>query len=106
MRKQGLQEQVRAGTFVPIKDIVKWNKDKFYTGKAVTYYEQAYGIVDFLRRGSKSPGWKKEWDNIIPTYIKAALETKDAAKAVDAAFAGIDMDDFEQAWANYCKQSL
>jgi hypothetical protein len=106
MRKQGLLNQVRDESFVPIKDIVKWNKDKFYTAKAVTYYEQAYGIIDFLRRGSRFPGWQKQWDEIIPTYVKTARETQDASKAVDAAFAGVDMDAFEQVWVNYCKKEL
>ena len=106
MRKQGLNEQVRNKSFVPLKEIVYWNKDKFYGAKAVTYYEQAYGMVDFLRRGNKTPLWKKEWDNIIPVYVKTAMDTKDQKKAVDAAFAGVDWDEFEKNWVDYVRRYL
>ena len=106
MRRAPLHQQLREKSYVPIKDIVYWNKDKFYGANAVRYYEQAYGIIDFLRRGPKSTFWKKDWDKILPTYIQVAAETKDAKKAVDAAFAGIDMDAFEEAWASYCRKNL
>ena len=63
-------------------------------------------MVDFLRRGNKTPLWKKEWDNIVPVYVKTAMDTKDQKKAVDAAFAGVDWDEFEKNWVEYVRRFL
>jgi len=106
MRRVGLMQQVARGTFEPWKNIVFWNKDKFYGPKAVTYYEQGYGMVAFLRHGPKTRYWKKQWDNILPTYIEVARSTQDQKKAVEAAFAQVNFDELQEAWVQFCKKEL
>lgn len=104
MRLRGIQVQVRTKTTVPWSAIVTWHKDKFYGPRASYYYAQAWAMIDFLRRGSKSRGFKKEWKNILPTYIKVALETKDTDKAVKEAFKGVDWAKIEESWKRYVKK--
>lgn len=104
MRLRGIQLQVRTKTTVPWSQIVTWHKDKFYGPRASYYYAQAWSMIDFLRRGNRSRGYQKEWSNILPTYIKVALATKDTKKAVEEAFKGVDWGQLEESWKNYVKK--
>lgn len=106
MRKETIQRLVRAERTVPLREIVRWHMAKFYGPRATDYYAQGWAMVDFFQRGKKSPYWKKKWDEILPTYIRVALETKDTEKAVKAAYSGVDWDELEEAFKNYVKRSL
>jgi hypothetical protein len=57
-----------------------------------------------LRRGTKTRGYQKEWKQILPTYVKVALETKDTKKAVEEAFKGVDWGKLEESWKSYVKK--
>ena len=106
MRTANIKSLVATKKFVPINAIVRWHTDKFYGPGAANYYAEGWAIVDFLRRGRKTPYWKKEWAKILPTYIKVALETKDTDKAIEEAFKGVDWEKFQGAWIKYVKKGL
>ncbi len=106
MRKGSIKTIVATHKYVPIGSIVRWHKDKFYGPNAPAYYAQGWAIVDFLRRGTHFPKFKKEWRKILPTYIKIAKETKDTDKAVEEAFKGVDWEEFEKAWVEWVKRGI
>ena len=106
MRTATIKSLVATKKFVPVNAIVRWHTDKFYGPGAANYYAEGWAIVDFLRRGHKTPFWKKEWAKILPTYIKVSLETKDTDKAIEAAFKGVDWEKFQSAWIKYVKRGL
>ncbi len=106
MRTANIKSLVATKKFVPVNAIVRWHTDKFYGPGAPNYYAEGWAIVDFLRRGHKTPFWKKKWGKILPTYIKVALETKDTDKAIEEAFKGVDWEKFQAAWIKYVKKGL
>ncbi len=102
-RIDNVTKQRREESHVPFKDIVTWNKDKFYgNARTVDFYSQSYTFIDFLVRGKKKGGygskWDPEWDMIMERYIQTMLKTKDQKKAVEAAFGNVDWDALEAAW--------
>ncbi|MCB9868627.1 MAG: hypothetical protein H6837_02155 [Planctomycetes bacterium] len=102
MRHKWVKLMVKKGDFVPFKDIVTWNKDKFYGQRAAYYYAQAYGMIDFLRRGRvMGKKFDPSWEQILPTYQKVALEKHDQSAAVKAAFAKVDYKAMEEAWKDW-----
>jgi hypothetical protein len=104
MRKLEVKQFVNSGEFVPVREIVTWNKDKFYGGRASDYYAQAYSMVDFLRNGKGNRAlWDQAWDKVLDTYRQVALDTKDQKKAVEEAFRGVDWDKFQNAWIKWVK---
>ena len=105
MRKVSIKTIVSSKKFVPLNEIVTWNKDKFYGPQAANFYAQGYAMVDFLQRGGKkrTSGWDKSWANILETYRATMLEKKNPKKAVEAAFAGVDWDKFTKAWVKWVK---
>jgi len=97
MRLATIKKLVNEEKTVPLKDIVRWHKDKFYNPRtAGLYYAQGWAMVDFLRRGKGGDLWDESFAKIIPTYVQTCLDTGDSDKAADAAFEGIDWDLFEQ----------
>lgn len=107
-RYQSIRSQVARGNFIPTREIVSWNKDKFYGSRAPDHYAQGYSLVDFLRRGSERLGsrFPERWGQILEIYRKTMLETKDQKKAVEAAFEGIDWAEFEEAWIDWVKKRM
>jgi hypothetical protein len=107
-RRMGILEQVRRGDYVPLRDIVRWNKDKFYGPRAVDYYAEAYSFIDFLHRGPEVLGkrFDPSWANILDNYRQTMLTTKNQDKAVDKAFQGVDFDGLEAAWIDWVKNHL
>jgi hypothetical protein len=104
MRKVPIKTIVNTKKFVPWREIVSWNKDKFYGNRASDYYAQGYSMVDFLRNGSKNRmRWDPTWENILDTYRATMLEQKDQKKAVEAAFQGVDWEKIEAAWLAWVK---
>jgi len=102
MRYANCREMVRKGDYVPFKDIVRWPRNLFYSGRASYYYAQAFSMIDFFRRGKGSKGWKKHWGEIPEMYRRVILVKGDAKMAVDVAFRHFKTDEdwkeLEDAW--------
>jgi len=101
MRYSDCKQMVRQGDYVPFKDIVRWDRRRFYSGKAPYYYAQAFSMIDFFRRGQKSRGWKEKWGEIPEMYRRVILVKGDAKLAVDVAFRDFTDEDWaeiEEAW--------
>ena len=101
MRLATIKKLVKDGKTVPLKEIVRWNKRKFYGPKAGFYYAQGWSIVDFLMRGEGTEHWKPAYGKVMETYTKVCLETKDQTKAVEAAYKDFDWLQFEKDWKAY-----
>ena len=101
MRLQECRNMVRVGDYVPFKDIVHWTRQKFYGQRASYYYAQAYSMIDFFRRGQKSPGFKPQWGEALDMYRKVMLVHGDKKLASDTAFRDMTDQDWkalEDAW--------
>lgn len=97
MRFEDCKQMVRVGDYVPFRDIVRWDRRRFYSGRAAYYYAQAYSMVDFFRRGEKtSKDWKPRYGEILDMYRKVVLVTGDSSLAVDTAFREFKDDDWKQ----------
>lgn len=107
-RYQSIRTQVARGNFIPLREIVSWNKDKFYGPRAPDHYAQGYSLIDFLRRGPDKLGkrFDDSWKNILETYRKTMLETKNQKTAVEKAFEGVDFDALESAWIDWVKKYM
>jgi len=107
-RKMGIVPQVARKTYIPLREIVSWNHDKYYGPRAVDHYAQGYSMIDFLRRGPEVLGKKFEasWAAILDTYRETMLATSDQKKAMEKAFEGINWDAFEAAWIDWVKTQL
>ncbi|MFQ5507196.1 MAG: DUF1570 domain-containing protein, partial [Planctomycetota bacterium] len=99
MRKGTIRSLVSSRKHVPLQEIVRWHKDKFYGGRASDYYAQGWAMVDFFMR-------RKKYKHHLDTYVKATLETKDTDKATDEAFKGVDWLKLEKEWKAYVKKGL
>lgn len=95
MRVPTIKQAIKMGTYVPIKDIIKYEQSDYYSNATLCYAE-GWSIIYFLNRGLS--GKKHPWRKILPTYLKVLQETKNKDKAVDAAFEGVDIDLFEKDW--------
>ncbi|MBL8728846.1 MAG: hypothetical protein JNM25_10475 [Planctomycetes bacterium] len=101
MRYSDCKQMVRAGDYVPFKEIVHWDVQRFYSGRAPYYYAQAFSMIDFLRRGEKSRGWDPRWGTALDMYRKVMLVHGDSKLASDTAFFKFTDDDWkalEEAW--------
>jgi hypothetical protein len=107
-RYQSIRSQIARGNFIKTREIVGWNKDKFYGARAPDHYAQGYSLIDFLRRGPDALGRKFDqgWTKILETYRLTMLETKNQKTAVEKAFEGIDWDAFEAAWIDWVKTKM
>jgi hypothetical protein len=101
MRHEDCRNMVRVGDYVPFKDLVHWNRQRFYSGRAPYYYAQAFSMIDFLRRGEKSPGWQPRWGTVLDMYRKVMLVEGNGKLASDTAFLEFKPEDWkalEEAW--------
>lgn len=107
-RLRSIEAQIARKTFIPTREIVSWNKDKFYGPRAPDHYAQGYSLVDFLRRGADKLGKKFDprWGTILETYRVTMLETKNQKTAVEKAFEGVDFAVFEEAWLEWVKKHM
>ncbi len=108
-RYQGVRAQVAQKTFIPVRELVAWERSKFYgSPRVVDHYEQAYSIIDFLRRGPERLGSKFDpaWSSIIDKYRATMLETADQKKSVEKAFEGVDWDAFESLWVDWVSKYM
>lgn len=96
---------ISSGGYVPSAEIVAWDKPTFYGGNASAHYAQAWVMVDFLIRGERKLGrrWNPRWSTILSTYATTALEKRSEKKAIEAAFEGVDMAEYEAAWIEWFK---
>jgi hypothetical protein len=101
MRYGDCKQMVRAGDYVPFKEIVHWDVRQFYGARASYYYAQAFSMIDFFRRGEKSRGWDPRWGGVLDMYRKVMLVHGDSKLASDTAFFKFTDDDWkamEEAW--------
>ncbi|MEO6596122.1 MAG: hypothetical protein ABIP94_15340, partial [Planctomycetota bacterium] len=109
MRYDDCKQMVRAGDYVPWKEIVKWDRRRFYSGRAPYYYAQAFSMIDFLRRGQKlGRGWDERYAGILDMYRKVMLVHGDEDLAVDTAFREFKDEDWkkvEEAWKAWVSSS-
>lgn len=105
-----IKTAVAEGTFVPLKEFVRWSQAEYYGQNklgvgAGQNYAQGWSFIYFLRTGKKAnaKGWDPKWDGILEAYLKELAMTNSTDKAVEKAFEGIDMDALEEAWKAYTK---
>lgn len=107
MRKRDIAEIVTTKKWVPLREIVSWNKDKFYGGRASDYYAQGYSMVDFFRRGkAMGNAWDPAWEGILDKYREVMLRSGNQKKAVEEAFAGVDWAKLEEAWVRWVREYM
>jgi hypothetical protein len=107
-RYMDIRAQLQRSEHIPLREIVTWNKDKFYGANAPSYYAEGYSLIDFLYRGQNKLGrkWDEKWDGVIKRYTQAGLETNSQKKAVEAAFEGVDWDAIEEAWSTWVQKHM
>ncbi|MCA8964302.1 MAG: hypothetical protein H6838_13060 [Planctomycetes bacterium] len=101
MRYDDVKNMARVGDYVPFKDIVNWDRRRFYSERAPYYYAQAYSMIDFLRRAEKSRDWEPRYGEILDDYRKVMLYEGDGKLSVDTAFREFKDEDWkklEEAW--------
>lgn len=106
MRYPACRQMVASGAYVPFKDIVHWDRRRFYGNNAADYYAQAFSMIDFLRRGAKSQGWDARWAGVLDMYRQVMLVEGDSKLASDTAFFKFTSDDWnalEEAWKTWVK---
>lgn len=104
MRYDDCKQMVRQGDYVPFKEIVHFDVQRFYGPKAVYYYSQAFSMIDFLRRGEKSRSWDPRWSQVLDMYRKVMLVYGDVKRASDTAFfqfTEADWQALETAWKEW-----
>lgn len=113
--------------FVHWKDIVRYELAQYYANRDICY-AQGWSMIYFLRT-SKDVAKRPEWASILPSYFEALkkawaeeLQSIDAQgqkndkvararagllarqRAVDQAFAGVDIDEIERAWSSFVEK--
>ncbi len=100
----GVKNQVARKTYINPRELVTWEVSKFYgSPRVVDHYEQAYSMVDFMKRGAEVMGKKFDplWGTVLDKYRVEMIESKDHKKAVEKAFTGVDWDAYETAWRDW-----
>ena len=111
MRKDTIKEILREERAIPMKEFVRWSQLEYYGSNSYGMggfdcYAQGWSLIYFLRMGKKARGWNKDWDGILQTYLDTLVDTADLDEAVDAAFAGVDWEEFEEAWKAFVDKQL
>lgn len=96
-RRDTIKTAVRNKTYVPIKEIIHYTQAQYYS-KADLCYAQGWSIVYFLNQGIPE---NHPWRSILPKYLETIQESGSEKEAVNAAFEGVDLDEFEKAWAEF-----
>lgn len=106
--REGLiQENLKAGRYAPLKDIVRWTQGEYYGGNELGLgggenYAQGWSMIYFFRTGPKKcRDWNPAWNGILDTYLETLAFTGDLDAAIDAAFADVDWEELEEAWKKY-----
>lgn len=115
-RRGIIKNAIATDTYIPLKDILHYTHEQYYGPQISLCYAEGWSLVYFLRSTRN-----KEYRKILPTYfdvLKRELggtkmdgapegfrdpaKTKEALdKALDEAFAGIDMDQLERDWKEF-----
>ncbi|MCA8949283.1 MAG: hypothetical protein KDE27_07260, partial [Planctomycetes bacterium] len=107
MRYEDCKNMVRVGDYIPFKELVYWDRSKFYGDRAPYRYAQAFSMIDFLRRGpDEIRGFDPRWADVLDMYRKVTLVKGDCKLAVDTAFREFSEEDWQKiedawkAWVN------
>jgi hypothetical protein len=92
-----IKSAIGSGKFVPMEDFIKYSHHQYYADAELCYAE-GWSLIWFLRRGLPD---KHPWKTILPTYFDALIQTKNQEQALAAAWKGVDMKAFEQAWGAF-----
>lgn len=104
MRYQDCKNMVRVGDYVPLKELVHWDRAHFYGPRASYYYAEAFSLIDFLRRGEKAHGYDQRWAQALDMYRRVMLCYGEPKRASDTAFFKFTDDDWkqlEEAWKSW-----
>ncbi len=117
-RLESAQEALREGHTYPWEVVTGLDREQFYADSA-TLYPQAWSMVHFL---ATSPQVRRDrrWSEILPTYFRTLRGAWNAERrrltgggsvedarararrrAAEAAFAGVDWGELEEAWARH-----
>jgi len=102
-----IQELIKADKHVPLDRLIKFSHAEYYGNNDLKAsigdcYAEGWSFVYFLRTGAKKcPDWNDDWNDILDTYYKVLASTSDLDKAVDAAFAGVDLAELERVWKDF-----
>jgi hypothetical protein len=96
-RVDGIKTAISAKKHVPVKDIIRYSQGQYYSNADLCYSE-GWSLVYFLRKGVPKG---HSYEKILKTYFDVLQQSREASKAVEAAFAGVDMDRFESDWAAF-----
>jgi hypothetical protein len=123
-RVHTIQEAIKAGKYVPLRELVRYEQPQYYANPYICYAE-GWSLIYFLRK-SEVVAKRAEWSRILATYfaelksgygeelakLASAGKEKDKearakaglavrTRAVDKAFEGVDIDELEKAWKSY-----
>jgi hypothetical protein len=82
-------------------------RDDFYKGtdqQRSLNYTAAWGLVYFLRKGAPAERLTA-YSAILDTYLKTLAATRDSEAATTAAFEGVDLRKFQEAFGSFWKKS-
>ncbi len=144
-RLMGIKEMIRVGRgpkgYAPIEDHINFTHAQWQSQgpRNTSCYEQSWSIIYMLRQGAEGKVtrkvWKKEYADIVPSYVKtlkagfaeAYEELRGSAgddvelssdridserkeeiwkAAMEASWGQIDLDEFEQNWKLYVRKYL
>jgi len=106
-RQRPVQALIRDGEALALRDLIGLNLDE-YAGRGPRSlsigdtYALGWSFVWFLRRGPHEPRyWDAAWDRILDTWWSTWLETRNDELATEVAFAGVDWENLQRAWARF-----
>jgi len=97
LRARSLEERLAAGP-IDFGEFLHLTYEGFYTKDKTALgqnYALAWGLVYYLRKAAPLEK-TAPYAGILDKYVDALWETKDADKATDAAFQGINLDKFQK----------
>jgi hypothetical protein len=93
---------VSTGKFIPLRSLVELDPEEFRRDQPRTSAE-AWGLVYFLQwSGGHLPGWRKEWSEILPDYLRVWAVSGDAKRANGEAVRAVDWESLEAS----CRQFI
>ena len=123
-RVRTIQKAIQEQKHVPLAELVRYEQPQYYANPYVCYAE-GWSLVYFLRK-SEQVAKRPEWARILPGYfdglkkgyaealatLESAGKSKDAearakaglevrTRALDEAFAGVDMAELEESWKRF-----
>jgi len=90
--KEGMKKQT-----LSVKDLISYDHDRFIEKSIVEgNYLEAHALMYYLYKGAPSIKGKEAYSQIPSKYYKAIIAKNDWQAATAAAWAGIDMNEFEK----------